>query len=170
MAAYLARRGLDLKPDEIFSKIVGKIEKSMLGSITTTGKVSEREYQQVIEIHLPALIQGYSDLFDELKLDALLQPTTPLTATPIKNGETVMLGGEETSALTAFTRFTNPGGNARLACLSLPILGHGLPVGMELQCRHGEDIRLFEIAQTLVNCLKIEVPIITPPPENKYGK
>ena len=169
MAAYLARRKLDLTPDDIFAKIVGKIEKSMLGSVTTTGKVSDAEYRQAIEFHLPALRQAYSDLFDNLNVDALLQPTTPMTATPIKNGETVILGGKEILALTAFTKFTNPGGNARLACLSLPILGHGLPAGMELQCRHGEDIQLFEIAQTLVKTLEIKVPIVTPENGSKNG-
>ena len=169
MTAYLARRGLDLKPDEIFSKIVGKIEKSMLGSVTSTGKVSKREYKQAIEVHLPALRQAYSDLFADLRVDALLQPTTPLTATPIIDGETVLIGGKDSLALTAFTKLTNPGGNARLASISLPILGHGLPVGMELQCRHGEDIRLFEIAQALVNCLEIKVPIATPHSRGTYG-
>ncbi|EXF45038.1 amidase [Pseudomonas sp. BAY1663] len=93
-----------------------------------------------------ALRERYQDLFESLRLDGLLFPTTAVVAP---------LAQEEVNQPASFERLiqnTEPAASAGLPCIQVPAgLGtrSGLPVGMELDGPLGSDRRLLAIGQLL---------------------
>jgi mandelamide amidase len=80
-------------------------------------------------------------------VEALVFPTTPRTAAPIGEDETVELNGRQVPTFGTFIRNTDPGSNASLPGVSLPAgLASGLPVGLALDGPIGTDRRLLSIA------------------------
>ena len=92
----------------------------------------------------------YGDYFAEHEVDAILFPTTPLTARPIGEDETVELNGNQEPTFPTFIRNTDLGSNVGAPGISLPVgLGNGLPVGMEIDGLPGRDEHLLAIASTI---------------------
>jgi aspartyl-tRNA(Asn)/glutamyl-tRNA(Gln) amidotransferase subunit A len=76
-------------------------------------------------------------------LDALLLPTTPIVAptmAEMKDPETFQTKNMLLLRNTSTWNFFD------MCAISIPIPGSGLPVGMMLVARNGQDRRLFEIA------------------------
>jgi len=78
-------------------------------------------------------------------------PTTPLPARPIGQDQTVELNGRQVSTLLTYIRHTDPGSNAGIPGVSVPIgmTGDGLPVGLELDGPAGSDRRLLAVARAV---------------------
>ena len=55
----------------------------------------EAAYSAAMEQHRPEMQKIYGDYFAEHEVDAILFPTTPLTARPIGDDETVELNGNQ---------------------------------------------------------------------------
>lgn len=103
-------------------------------------------YDQAITrgiLHLQAI---YQQTFHDHQLDGLIFPTSPVVAP---------LADDEVSSAANFTRLirnVDPGSNARLPGLSLPV-GHGaishLPVGLEIDGLPDSDALILAIGATL---------------------
>ena len=120
-------------------------------SIIGPEAIPESVYRAAIDVYRPQLQRAYRLAFDEHALDALVFPTTPLPARPIGQDQTVRLNGREASTLLTYIRHTDPGSNAGIPGVSVPIglTGDGLPVGLELDGPAGSDRRLLAIARAV---------------------
>jgi aspartyl-tRNA(Asn)/glutamyl-tRNA(Gln) amidotransferase subunit A len=76
-------------------------------------------------------------------LDALVLPTTPITAPTISEMEDTHTFNSKNMLLLRNTATWN---FFDMCAISIPIPGAGLPVGLMLVARNGHDRRLFEIA------------------------
>ena len=117
-------------------------------SVIGPGAIPESVYRDAIEVFRPQLQAAYRHTFDDFALDALVFPTTPLPARPIGQDQTVELNGREVSTLLTYIRHPDPGSNAGIPGVSVPIglTGDGLPVGLEFDAAAGSDRRLLAIA------------------------
>ncbi len=108
-------------------------------------------YRQAIETHRPQLQQAYANYFRRQRVAAVIFPTTPLPAQPIGQDKEVILNGKPVPTFGTFIRNTDPGSNAGIPGLSLPVgrTGDGLPVGLELDGPAGSDRRLLAIGLAL---------------------
>src|SRR6266850_1943653 len=120
-------------------------------SIIGPGAIPESVYRDAIEVFRPQLQAAYQRTFDDHALDALVFPTTPLPARPIGQDQTVELNGRQVSTLLTYIRHTDPGSNAGIPGVSVPIgmTGDGLPVGLELDGPAGSDRRLLAVARAV---------------------
>jgi len=109
------------------------------------------DYQKAMTVWRPRLQQLYAQTFAADGLDALLFPTTRLTAVSIDelNGSSrVSIDGSAfIDEMAAYLRNTDPSSNAGIPGLSLPagITRERLPVGLELDGPAGSDRRLLAI-------------------------
>lgn len=84
-------------------------------------------------------------------LDALVLPTTPITAPQISD-----LAGDEaafTAANMLLLRNTAVANFFDLCAISLPLRSDGLPIGLMLVARNGQDRRLLRLAAAIENTL-----------------
>ncbi len=107
-------------------------------------------YQQAVSQGIGRLIALYERTFHDHQLDGLIFPTSPVVA-PQAN--------DEVSSAENFARLirnVDPGSNARLPGLTLPI-GVGatsrLPVGLEIDGLPGSDAQILAIGATLEQIL-----------------
>ncbi|MDM0024529.1 indoleacetamide hydrolase [Variovorax saccharolyticus] len=156
MGAYLrdAERGIDLQRlvDGIGSPDVAAIARPLLAG----GAVPEAAYQEALRARLK-LQALYADAFASSGVQALLMPTTPLTAAPIGDDETVLFNGRRCPTFPTFIRNTDPGSNAGIPGITLPAgLAAGLPVGLGLDGPAGSDRRLLALAAAIEAILPAE--------------
>jgi mandelamide amidase len=156
MGRYLreAGRGIDLRQlvDGIGSPDVAAIARPLLAG----GAVPEAAYQEALLARgkLQAL---YADAFAAAGVQALLLPTTPLTAAPVGDDETVLFNGQRCPTFPTFIRNTDPGSNAGIPGVTLPAgLAAGLPVGLALDGPVGSDRGLLAIAAAIEAILPTE--------------
>jgi len=95
-------------------------------------------------------LKSISQLFDEHKLDAIIFPTTPLTARNIGEDETVELNGTQVPVFPTYIRNTDLGSNIGAPGISLPCgVSTDLPVGIELEGLPGDDQNLLNLAKSI---------------------
>ena len=85
------------------------------------------------------------------RLDALVFPTTVLPARPIGQDETVELNGVQVPTFPTYIRNTDPGSNAGIPGISIPmgLNKAGLPLGLELDGPVSSDRRLLAVAAAI---------------------
>ncbi len=89
--------------------------------------------------------KAFVDALDTVGADAMLVPTTPLPAVPIESGDRLTINGQEADFFS-YTRATLPAANSGLPFLSIAVGAiDGLPTGMGLIGRAGEDALLLAI-------------------------
>jgi mandelamide amidase len=149
MTAYLRHRSRGITFEQLVAGIGSADVKAIAGSLLGEGAVPEAAYRQAMEARqrLQAL---YAETFAQSGVDALVFPTTPCTAARIGDDETFDFNGRACPTFATFIRNTDPGSNAALPGLSLPIgLSNGLPVGLALDGPTGSDRRLLAIGQAI---------------------
>jgi len=149
MTDYLryANRGIDFRQlvEGTGSPDVSGLAQSLLGA----GAVPESVYQEALKtrVQLQAL---HADTFTSAGVQAMLFPTTPLTAAPIGQDETVLFNGQQSPTFTTFIRNTDPGSNAGIPGVTVPAgLSGGLPVGLALDGPAGSDRALLALAAAI---------------------
>lgn len=106
-------------------------------------------YAETLSTTLPALRQAFTDVFT--KVDVLLTATTPATASPIAQNETMRHNGRNVGTFETFVRYTYCVSMAGLPAISLPAGtdSAGLPVGVQLVAPRWGEAGLLEIASAL---------------------
>ncbi|MBT3716357.1 MAG: indoleacetamide hydrolase [Deltaproteobacteria bacterium] len=159
---YLMKYETGLSLEELIDQVRSPDVKGVLSSQMNGDEVMpEAAYLAAIQTHRPSLQSTLSDYFSQQGVDAIVYPTTPLPARPIGGDETVALNGIEEPTFPTYIRNCDPGSNAGIPCLSIPVgmTSDGLPVGMELAAPMNQDHRLLSIGMTLESVIE---PIPSP--------
>jgi Asp-tRNA(Asn)/Glu-tRNA(Gln) amidotransferase A subunit family amidase len=152
LPVYLEANHTGVTLEELVGAIASPDVKALFEqAVIGPGAIPEPVYRDAIEVFRPQLQAAYQRSFDEHALDALVFPTTPLPARPIGQDQTVELNGRQVSTLLTYIRHTDPGSNAGIPGVSVPIglTGDGLPVGLELDGPAGSDRRLLAVARAV---------------------
>lgn len=146
---YLAGEGLAQRFADIAAEAASPDVKALLSSLRDPATaVPEQAYRDAIEVHRPKLIELYRSYFAGQNVCAVAFPTTPLPAPLIGEDETVMLNGRALPTFLTVIRNTDPGSNAGIPGLSLPVGGtsNGLPVGLGFDGPSGGDRDMLALA------------------------
>jgi Asp-tRNA(Asn)/Glu-tRNA(Gln) amidotransferase A subunit family amidase len=146
---YLARSAPGVSFDDVSAKIASPDVKPVYEAYATQKLVSDERYRQAIDLDRPALQRAFADYFARHRLDAMLVPTSCMTARPIGHDQSVELNGAQVPTFMSFIRNADPSSNAGIPSISIPIgLSHsGLPIGAMIEGPAGGDRRLLAIAQ-----------------------
>ena len=148
LSRYLDENGAGVTVEDVFEGVSSPDVKAVFGSQLGEEAMPEEAYLEALNVNRPALQRAYSRCFQEHDLDGLIFPTAPLTARPVGEDETVELNGERVPTFATYIQNTDPGSNAGIPGISLPVglSGAGLPIGMEIDGPFGSDERLLAIA------------------------
>jgi len=149
MTRYLAEEARGVSFEEVVRGIGSPDVAAIAAPLLGDGAVPEAAYAQALQARrrLQAL---YRDAFAASGVPALVFPTTPATAARIGDDETVMHNGRACPTFATFIRNTDPGSNAGIPGLSLPIgLAGGLPAGLALDGPAGSDRHLLAIGRAV---------------------
>ena len=145
---HLAGNGLSLSLDDVLDGIGSPDVRGIVASQLGAEAMPEAVYRKALDVDRPRLRRAYADWFAAQDVEAAFFPTSPVSARPIGEDETVELDGERVPTFPTFIRNTDPGSNAGIPGISLPtgLTSNGLPVGMELDGPAGSDERLLAVA------------------------
>jgi mandelamide amidase len=142
--------------DSLLEQIADPNVKGIM-EMAINGNITQQVYDDVIERIRPDMQQLYSTYFSANKVDALIFPTTLLSARPIKGSEqTVELNGIQTPTFPTYIHNTDPASNAGIPCLSIPLSStvKGLPFGVEINGPVNSDRRLLAIGLEIENIVQ----------------
>jgi Asp-tRNA(Asn)/Glu-tRNA(Gln) amidotransferase A subunit family amidase len=152
LPAYAKAQGLTL--DTLLAG-VGSTDVALLlsrqlgrGRVTATAYAAAQARRQKLQT-------AYARHFADHRLDALAFPTCLMTAPPIGHDELVDLQGQAVPTFKTLIRNTDPGSNAGLPGISLPVglTAESLPVGLELDGALGTDRHLLAVAAAIERVL-----------------
>src|SRR5262245_56318897 len=146
LAKYLKRYRIPLDVKGVAEQIASPDVKGLFASTIVPGAkdaIPEKVYRDALATR-PALQRLFAETFKTNNIAALVFPTTPLPAAPIGDDETTKLNGADVPTFPTFIRNTDPGSNAGIPGLSVPIgrTQAGLPVGLEIDGPTGSDRKL----------------------------
>ena len=159
LTAYLINYDTGLTLEQLASLIASPDVKGIFqGAVLTgaPGAIPAPVYNDAINVYRPQLQALYADTFRNYDLDAIIFPTTPLPASPVVGSdEFVNLNGVKVPTFPTYIRNTDPGSNAGIPGLSLPmaLTKAGLPLGIEIDGPAGSDRKLLAIGLTLERIL-----------------
>lgn len=153
LTAYLKRYRIPLDLAGLAAQIASPDVKGLFASAIVPGAkdaVPQKAYLDALAAR-PALQQLYAETFRKHRIVALAFPTTPLPAAPIGDDEKTQLNGADVPTFPTFIQNTDPGSNAGIPGLSVPIgrTAAGLPIGLELDGPAGSDRRLLGVGLAL---------------------
>jgi Asp-tRNA(Asn)/Glu-tRNA(Gln) amidotransferase A subunit family amidase len=145
---------------DIFEGLGSNLKGVWRDGVITGGRdsVSEIAFRESMDIHRPALRKRYADAFHSTGIDALLFPTTPLVAPPLDTGEDIIIAGRTVSSVK-LAKNAFPSSCAALPGITMPmgLSAHGLPIGLEMDGKPGEDVKLLDLA-TQVSAVLGSIP------------
>ncbi len=153
LTRYLKRYRIPLDIKGLAERIASPDVKGLFASAIVPGAkdaIPEKVYRAALAAR-PALQRLYAETFKTHGIAALVFPTTPLPAAPIGDDQTTNLNGADVPTFFTFIQNTDPGSNAGIPGLTVPIgrTAAGLPVGLELDGPAGSDRRLLGIGLAL---------------------
>jgi mandelamide amidase len=156
LEAYLAKYQPQVSLADVVAQIASPdvrdiFSKRVVGPEAPTAEA----YQEAMEVLRPRFQKMYADVFAGNHLDALIFPTTVMSAQSLANSAEVTLNGQKMSSLSVFVMNTRPVNNAGIAGLSVPMgmTGEGLPLGVEIDGPAGSDRHLLAIGLELERIL-----------------
>lgn len=161
LPAYLRDCGYGLSLADIAAGVGSPDVAAILRGQLGEQAVPLQAYEEAMRIR-PKLQAAYTDYFSGHRLDAMVFPTSILPARPIGDDETVDLNGERVPTFLTYIRNTDPGSNAGIPGISVPVglTAAGLPVGLELDGPARSDRRLIALAAAVERLLP---PLPVPP-------
>jgi Asp-tRNA(Asn)/Glu-tRNA(Gln) amidotransferase A subunit family amidase len=134
---YYAKRGVTI--EELVARIKSPDVKGIVTPLLEDGAISASGYRHALSTRT-LLQEMYAQAFMTAGVQALVFPTTPVVATKTSEKTEVVLNGKAQPLFPTFIRNTDPGSNAGLPGLTLPVgLSEGLPVGLSLDGLPGSD-------------------------------
>lgn len=162
LSRYLARYDAGLTFEELIAQASPDI-RSMTESMTATNganHVSDRQYEDILKSHLPALHAIYRSYFERTRVSAIVFPATLIPAPLLQRSASdsdlrIDVGGESMSFDAAISRNIGPGSTAALPGLVLPagLTATGLPVALEFDGPSGADRTLLGLGLALEKTL-----------------
>jgi mandelamide amidase len=151
LSQYLKKYQSSLTILDIFEGIGSPDVKSLVASQMGAGAISKKVYLKALNVDRPKLQRTYALYFEKYNLDAILFPTSPITARPIGEDKTVKLNGKRKPTFSIYTQNVGPASVAGIPGISIPtgLSSSGLPIGMELDGPANSDARLLIIAQAI---------------------
>lgn len=144
----VARSVLDIDIANFVAGIASSDVRELLASQLGQDAVPDAVYRDAVEVHLPRLRAAMAEAL--VGVDALIYPTTPITAPPLDHGDTLPVGEAMVPVFPAFTAMTSLDSMAGVPSISLPVgLAGGLPVGVQLTGAAGSDLALLALAQAV---------------------
>lgn len=144
------------RPDITLAAIVAQIANADVRAAfeVVMGENTDASYRAALDIHRPDLCRIYAEGFRDHGLDALIFPTVPVPAPPINATDAfgrLSLNGQDHPVFDTLIRNTDPGANAGLPGLSIPIrlTRDGLPVGIEIDGLVGSDRTLLRLGMLI---------------------
>ena len=153
LTRYLKRYRIALDIKGLAERIASPDVKGLFASAIVPGAkdaIPEKVYRDALAAR-PVLQRLYAETFRTNGIAALVFPTTPLPAAPVGDDQTTKLNGADVPTFPTFIQNTDPGSNAGIPGLTVPIgrTATGLPVGLELDGPAGSDRRLLGIGLAL---------------------
>lgn len=149
LAAFLKDNGAGLTVEDVAKKVASPDVQFVFNEMVLGDKaIPDAVYDAAIADARPKLQALYARTFTENHLDAIAFPTTPLPAPPIEGADmTVTLNGKDVPTFQTYIRNTDPGSNAGLPGLTVPVglTDGGLPVGLEFDGPAFTDRHLLAI-------------------------
>jgi mandelamide amidase len=152
LTAYLAAAGNRITVDEVIRQVASKD----VARILAEPNPSKDAYDAAVNVFRPRLQKIYADMFAQHMLAAIVFPTTPLPARPIReNGDTgqdtVELNGRQVPTFATYARNAGPSSLAGIPGLSVPIgmTRAGLPVGLEFDGPVNSDRVLLSLGMSV---------------------
>ena len=145
---YLERYAVGVSAEELIAKVVSPDVAGILGA-AFSGAISPEVYHHALNEVRPLLKIRYAEYFKVNAVEAVVFPTSPLTARNIEGIlDGVIVNGVKQDTFSTYIRNTDPASNAGIPGISIPAgtTTEGLWVGAELECPEGEDERLLSIA------------------------
>ena len=153
LPAYAKKFGIKLDLKGYADTIASPDVKGLFGALVKgePPSIPKKVYDEAMKVHRPALIRMYAGYFAQQKVAAMAFPTVPLPAAPIGDDQETLLNGKKVPTFPTFIRNTDPGSNAGVPGLSVPIgvTKEGLPVGLGLDGPRGSDRKLLGIGLAL---------------------
>jgi mandelamide amidase len=153
LGAYLAAAGGGIAVEDVLRQVASKDVAALLSEANTVPKSA---YDTAINVLRPQLQRTYADSFAQHALAAIVFPTTPLPARPIREDgdtppDTVELNGRQVPTFPTYGRNTGPGSAAGHPGLSVPIgmTRAGLPIGLEFDGLVNSDRDLLGIGMSV---------------------
>ena len=149
MRLYLQERSRGVSLEQMIDEVASPDVRGAVGTLLSGGGIPEEVYQNALASR-KQLQTLYEQTFVRYRIEALVFPTTPRTAALIGEDSTVELNGQQEPVFGTFIRNTDPGSNASLPGVTLPIgLANSLPVGLALDGPFNSDRRLLSIASAI---------------------
>ena len=148
---YLAENGIGLSMNDVFKGIGSPDVKAIVESQLGAEAMPEAAYLKARDIDRPRLQRHYASCFADHDVEAVIFPTSPVSARPIGEDDAIELNGERVPTFTTYIRNTDPGSNAGIPGISLPtgLTFAGLPIGMALDGPARLDEELLAIAAAI---------------------
>ncbi len=159
MRGYLSAAGRGVSLEELVAGIGSPDVAAVCQPLLAGGAVPSSVYEGAL-VARKRLQAIYEEGFRAAGVAALVFPTTPRTAAAIGEDETVELNGRQCPTFPTFIRNTDPGSNASLPGVTLPIgfSGH-LPVGLAFDAPFGQDRALLALAASVETLFPAARPI-----------
>ena len=158
VALYEARRDIDRYLEgegapQRFANLVAEaaspdVKGTLASLLDPATAIPEQVYRDAMTVHRPKLIELYRGYFASQNVTSVIFPTTPLSAPLIGEDETVTLNGRVLPTFLTIIRNTDPGSNAGIPGISVPVgvTSGGLPVGLAFDAPSGGDRELLGLA------------------------
>jgi Asp-tRNA(Asn)/Glu-tRNA(Gln) amidotransferase A subunit family amidase len=149
VTGYLKEIGAPATFADIYEGLGSNLKELWRDAVVAGGRdsVSETAFSESMDVHRPALQKRYADAFRSNGIDAMLFPTTPLVAPPLDTGEEVTIAGRTISSIK-LAKNVFPSSCAALPGITIPmgLSSDNLPMGLEMDGRPGEDVKLLGFA------------------------
>ncbi|CAL8466175.1 g5711 [Coccomyxa elongata] len=173
LSRYMWRHGYNTSFYQVAQQMASPATKAtVLSTIinrNTSSFPSIQDYFNILQTYRPALRQQYIDMYNNNTFDIMVMPTTPVTAPPIYSVEPYMLfNGKYVSNRVALRRTAIIEATVGAPGLSIPmgLADNGMPVGIQIQSRPGDDNLLLAVGEAIETLLS---PTPPPPPPTCTG-
>lgn len=128
--------------------------KGLLAAQLGPEAIPEALYRDALVNGLPKLRHAFDKTFETSGVDALVYPTSLFAPPPVGIGEAFATPAGDLPTFPAYTATTRPDSMAGQPTVALPFgLVNGLPAGLQITGRRGDDANLLAIAARLETLL-----------------
>jgi indoleacetamide hydrolase len=153
LAKYLTSFAIPLEVKGVAAQIKSADVKGVFDTMVVPGAqqgIAPETYNAALATRRK-LQRLFADTFAKNNIAAIAFPMTPLPAVPIGDDEKTKLNGQDVPTFPTFIRNSDPGSNAGIPGITIPIARTqaGLPIGLGLDGPAGSDRKLLSIGLAL---------------------